>query len=130
MGAGAKAVESAADISRQVTAIGTTIGCTVHKRVRAGNTIWGTRRDIKVVLERNGKQLGVECFCQHGPGTAYQKGFAKIEDVKNYPFPGVVVYGGKGIPVPFRGVLSAHGAVPMEEFQTWACRFFRLKTKW
>jgi hypothetical protein len=75
---------------KQVSSIGKSLGLSVKHNVAAGETIWATKRRIKVVLSREvagrSKQtLGIDCFCQEGAGTANQKAFAKLLDVKEYP---------------------------------------------
>lgn len=131
MGAGITAVINSKKMVQVICELGQKLGLDVRKNVKAGETIWTTERRVKIVLKREvegqpKKILGVDCVCQHGPGTAYVKAPTKLMDIKQYPFPGVLVYTGPGIPEKFKGVLSSFGAVALENFETWLRQFFNI----
>ena len=133
MGAGKTAVVNAKQLVKEVCDIAASLKLVAKERVPAGRTVWATDRRIKVVLEyapnkkKEPRRLGVECFCQDGPGTANQKFFAKVEDTKHWPMDGVVVYGGKGFSPEFEGVMNTYGAVPLEGLKTWLKTYFNMK---
>lgn len=135
MGAGATAVANAKAMIDEVARIGTKLGLVVTKNVEAGQTIWATDRRIKVVLQHEStrgktkkERLGVECIHQDGPGTANQKFFAKVEDVKHWPLKGVVVYDGHGFKTEFQGVMDTYGAIKLGNFEKWLRAFFNLQS--
>jgi len=130
MGAGKKATVNAARMAKQVMALGARLGLKVEKNVKSGQTVWATARRIKVVFRKTDgsltQSLGIECFCQAGEGTAYLKVFAKFEDVKIWPFPGVIVYDGPGLKGGFRNVLNTHGAIPLKALEARVRQYFSL----
>jgi hypothetical protein len=121
MGAGRNAVRTANELIDVVGSTGRELGLDVAYSVPSGETVWATKRRIKVVLSKGKgpfrKSLGVECFCQDGPGTANQKAFAKIEDIKHWPIPGVLVFAGPGLSAGFCGVLVSLGAIPLKDLE-------------
>lgn len=121
-------------MEKKVAKLGKAMGLRVTRNVPAGKTLWSTDRRIKVVLEHastRGKtkraQVGIDCICQHGNGTAHVKFFGKEEDTRHYPMKGIIVYAGKGFKPEFRGVMESRGAIPLDNLRAWLKTFFNMK---
>ena len=128
MGAGKTAVDNHKALCGAVKTLGEELSLRVYTKFKAGQTIWGTKRKIDVVLSNTDgtKKLGVSCFSQDGSGTAYIKFFGKLDDTKKYPIRGIIVYSGPGFKDKFRGIMNNYGAIPFEDLDKWARTFFNI----
>ena len=84
-------------------------GLEVFKEVRLGTSIVGKKRtiDILIIEKDTGKAFGLECKIQMGGGTAEEKLYFALEDVKSMPIPGAVIYYGEGFSKAFQHMLAA-----------------------
>jgi hypothetical protein len=84
-------------------------GLEVFTEVQLGTSIVGKKRKIDVlILEKDtGKSFGLECKVQMVGGTAEEKLYFAIEDIKAMPIPGAVVYYGGGFTEAFLHMLAA-----------------------
>jgi hypothetical protein len=84
-------------------------GLEVFTEVGLGTSIVGKKRKLDVlVLEKDtGKSFGLECKVQMVAGTAEEKLYFALEDIKAMPIPGAVVYYGGGFTEAFLHMLAA-----------------------
>jgi len=123
-----KGTDHAKALAARIVKMGEDMGLYSREGVPHGQTVWAADRKIKVVLtDKEGRQLGIDCFCQEGGGSAYLKYFAKELDVKEYQFKGIVVWKGAGFPKPFQGVLRSRGAVHIDDLPNYIRTHFSLK---
>ena len=107
------------------------LGLFVQRNFVLGQTIWGERRkiDLLVTDSYHAKHLGVVCRFQDKSGTTYEKVPLTLDDIEAWPMRGIVVYEGDGFTEGFRGFLRARGnAIAFEEFDSWLRMFFGLET--
>ena len=125
----AKAVQSGSDLEDRVSALGVSLGLSVHRQVAVGRRIWGARRKIDVVFKHpeTRQSLGIECKYQGRSGSAEEKIPATIEDIRAWPIRGLVVYAGEGFSDNIRAFLLSTGkAVELEDLPTWLELYFGL----
>jgi len=84
-------------------------GLEVFTEVGLGTSIVGKKRKLDVlILDNNtGKSFGLECKVQMVSGTAEEKLYFALEDIKAMPIPGAVVYYGGGFTEAFLHMLAA-----------------------
>jgi len=116
---------------KKICSLGKSLGLAVYQNVKQGRTIWATDRRVKIVFTHQGEKvnrrsLGIDVITQEGPGSANIKAFGKLLDVKSWPIQGVLVYGGSAFSKEFRGVLETHGALPIEDLETYVRTYFNL----
>ena len=75
MPGGKTAVSSGHALRDQVAEIGRELKLEVRKEVKVGRRLWGSVRNIDVVLTHpeSRRSLGIECKFQATPGTAQEK---------------------------------------------------------
>jgi len=123
------AVRSGTELQQRVIELAESLGLTYRKQVVAGRRLWGAKRHIDVVLTNmaTGKNLGIECKYQAGPGTAEEKIPATIEDIKYWPIPGIVMIAGQGFSTNMQGYLMATGKVVwFDDLADWLRLYFAL----
>lgn len=126
----AKATQVGTGLEDRVAALAERLGLHVERKVRAARRITGKKRIIDVVVfdERSGKRLGIECKYQGTSGSAEEKIFATIEDIRHWPIPGLVVIDGEGFSKEIIGALLATGKVVwFEDLEDWLRLYFGLK---
>jgi len=133
MGVGATAVMNEKEMMKDIGERAKNWGLLVSFGVpTGGGNVWGTDQEIDVLLTLVGpedgvrQRLGVECIYQEGGGTADQKFYAKLEDIRRWPVRGVIVYAGPGWRDSFQSVMRYHGAVRLEDFHQWMKLYFGL----
>jgi hypothetical protein len=125
----AQAVQSGADLEREVERIGQGLGLLVQRQVAVGRRIWGAQRRIDVVLKHPETRLslGIECKYQGTSGSAEEKIPATIEDIRAWPIRGLVVYGGSGFSGNMEFYLLSTGmAIAIEDLPMWLELYFGL----
>lgn len=126
----AKANQAGAKLEDRVAQLAEKLGLRVERRVRAARRITGKKRIIDIVLfdERSGKRLGIECKYQGTSGSAEEKIFATIEDIRHWPIPGLIVIDGEGFSNEIVGSLLATGKVVwFEDLEDWLKLYFGLE---
>ena len=106
------------------------LGLDVERQVKIGRRIWGSERKIDVVVRKRGtdKVLGIECKYQGVSGTAQEKIMATIEDMRQWPIPGIVVIDGEGFTGGMKGLLFSTGKViEFGDLRDWLCWYFLLE---
>ena len=105
------------------------LGLDCREQFRMGRRKWGAERrvDLLVTETATRRRIGIECKFQNGSGSADEKIFATIEDIKAWPIPGIVVLGGAGFSESMERYLVGSGAaVLFEDLDQWLRLFFRL----
>jgi hypothetical protein len=108
------------------------LGLEVRSRVRVGRRLWGSVREIDLVLTdaTTRRRLGIECKAQGSKGTAEEKIPATITDIGAWPIPGLVVFSGAGFsPNMELFLLSTGKAVSFEDLEDWLRLYFGLPIK-
>ncbi len=125
----AKATHHGLSLEERVAALAEQLGLRVERHVRAARRITGKKRIIDLVLydDRTGKRLGIECKHQKSPGTAEEKIYATLEDIRYWPIDGIVVIDGPGFSKEIVGALLASGKVIwFEDLEDWLRLYFGL----
>ena len=129
MPGGKTAVSSGHALRDQVAEIGRELKLEVRKEVKVGRRLWGSVRNIDVVLTHpeSRRSLGIECKFQATPGTAQEKIPSTINDIRAWPIRGLVVFAGKGFSENMRTYLHSTGlAVDLEDLENWLILYFGL----
>jgi hypothetical protein len=129
MAGGAKAVESGAELVKQVSELGHQLGLEVRQQYKVARRIWGSERKIDVILKdkKTGKTLGIECKYQGGAGSAEEKVPTTIQDIAAWPIDGVLVFAGDGFSPNMRSFLISTGkAVELDDLEPWLRLYFGL----
>jgi hypothetical protein len=129
MTGGAKAVAGGDDLVKQVCELGKKLGLEAREQYKVARRIWGSVRNIDVVLRRTetGKTLGVECKYQAVLGTTEEKIPTTIQDIKAWPIDGIVVFSGEGFTENMKSYLISTGkAVEFRDLEPWLRLFFGL----
>ena len=122
-------IETGQQLERAVAELGRALGLEVKTQVKLGRRVWGRERHIDVVLRRPeiGLRLGIECKYQGVAGTAEEKITATIEDIKAWPFRGLVVMHGNGFSRDFPAYARGKGkAIGFDELADWLAAYFDL----
>src|SRR5256885_7449468 len=101
---------SALEFERVIALVGLSLGLDCRRRLTVGKTIYGKDREVDVLFRdaRNGNRLAVEAKYQRVTGTADEKLPYAVLNLATLPLPGVIVYGGGGVP-PGRPPLPGAG---------------------
>jgi len=129
MAGGRLALKNASDLQQAVVALGRALGLDVREEVRVGRRLWGSERNIDVVLTQreSRRSLGLECKFQGVGGSAEEKIPSTISDIAAWPIPGLVVFSGDGFSANMRSYLASTGkAVDLEDLESWLRLFFGL----
>src|SRR5256885_11249048 len=91
---------SALEFERVIALVGLSLGLDCRRRLTVGKTIYGKDREVDVLFRdaRNGNRLAVEAKYQRVTGTADEKLPYAVLNLATLPLPGVIVYGGGGVP--------------------------------
>jgi len=81
----------------------------IYKEPYVGSRFVGKKRKMDIVLECEGKTLGIEAKTQQTSGTAYQKLSYTIQDALITPIPSIVVFSGNGIKQDVKAQLLSSG---------------------
>jgi len=130
MPGGRIALRNAAELQRAVVEIATRLGLDVREEVRVGRRLWGSERNIDVVVthRESRRSLGLECKYQGVGGSAEEKIPATISDIAAWPIPGLVVFSGEGFSANMRSYLHSTGkAVELEDLEPWVRLHFGLE---
>ena len=114
----------------QVAELAETLGLVVDREVEVGRRLWGSKRNIDLILTEpnSGQRLGIECKFQQTPGTAQEKIPAVIEDIDSWPIDGIVVYDGPGFSANMRAYLDSTGkAITLPDLEVWLRLYFGLE---
>jgi len=123
----ATAVTNGTQLKNQVKLLGEASGLIARTEVKVGRRIWGSIRNIDVVLTNpiTRVTLGIECKFQGGGGSAEEKIPSTIEDIKAWPIRGIVVIGGSGFSPNMRGYLMSTGmVVDFADLEDWLKLYF------
>ena len=123
------AVKNGNELKRAVVEIGESLGLTSAIEVKVGRRIWGSVRNIDVVLTDpvTRQRIGLECKYQEAKGTAEEKIQATLEDIRAWPIRGLVVITGQGFSPNMRGYLISTGnVIDVEDLSDWLRLFFGL----
>lgn len=123
----ATAVGTGQGLVGQVTEIAEKLGLEHRTQVKVGRRLWGSVRNIDVVLTHSAtrQRLGIECKFQRVPGTAEEKIPAILADIDAWPIRGLVVIGGRGFSANMRLFLISSGkAVEVEDLEDWLRLYF------
>lgn len=129
MAGGAKAVSSGDQLAKAVCALGTELGLEAREQFKVARRIWGSERNIDVVLRHptTSKTLGIECKYQGVGGTAEEKVPTTVEDIKAWPIEGIVVFAGDGFSQNMKSFLVSTGkAVEFDDLEPWLRLYFGL----
>src|SRR6266850_2990970 len=121
MAGGRLALKNASDLQQAVVALGRALGLDVREEVRVGRRLWGSERNIDVVLTQreSRRSLGLECKFQGVGGSAEEKIPSTISDIAAWPIPGLVVFSGDGFSSNMRSYLVSTGkAVDLEDLES------------
>jgi len=121
------AVTNGTELKEAVATLGAKLGLKAGTEVKVGRRIWGSKRNIDVVLShpKGGFRLGIECKYQKEPGTAEEKIAATVEDIKAWPIRGIIVISGPGFSDNMRGYLLSTGVVvDLEDLEEWLRMYF------
>jgi hypothetical protein len=125
----ARAPESGAALEAVVADLAQQLGMEVRRKVKVGRRLWGSVRNIDVVVTepRTRKTIGIECKYQGGQGTAEEKLPSLISDIQAWPIPGILVFDGPGFSANMKAYLYSTGkAVALHDLQDWLSLFFGL----
>ena len=123
------AVSSGAQLQQAVVDLGRALGLETREQVRVGRRLWGSERNIDVVLTHRDsrRSLGIECKYQGVGGSAEEKIPATISDIEAWPVRGLVVFAGEGFSTNMRSYLVSTGkAVELCDAEAWLKLFFGL----
>jgi len=126
----AKAPESGNQFRDQVAELADSLGLLVDKEVKVGRRLWGSRRDIDLVLtDPNSRlRLGIECKWQRSRGSVEEKIPATIDDIGSWPIEGIVVYHGPGFSQNMRSYLDSTGkAITFDDLEVWLRLYFGME---
>jgi len=129
MPGGQTAVSSGAQLQQAVVEMGRSLGLEAREQVRVGRRLWGSERNIDVVLthRESRRSLGIECKYQGVGGSAEEKIPATISDIEAWPVRGLVVFAGEGFSTNMRSFLLSTGkAVELHDAEAWLKLFFGL----
>ena len=127
MPGGAAAVGSGAQLQQAVVELGRRLGLEVREQVRVGRRLWGSERNIDVVMthRESRRSLGIECKFQGVGGSAEEKIPATISDIAAWPVRGLVTFAGDGFSANMRSYLLSTGrAVELDDLEQWLRLFF------
>ena len=119
--------QNARDFEEQVVQKCQELGLRVYRQAKMGTRIWGAKRKVDIVVEhpQTRKRLGIECKYQKKKGTAEQKIYATLEDMKAWPIRGIVVVGGEGFSEKTLFALMATGnVIHINDLEQWLRFFF------
>ena len=125
----ATAVKNGNELKRIVVEVGTSLQLAAMTEVKVGRRIWGSVRNIDVVLTDpdTRQRIGIECKYQGSSGTAEEKIQATLEDIRAWPIKGLVVIAGSGFSPNMRGYLISTGnVVDIEDLSDWLRLYFGL----
>jgi hypothetical protein len=101
-------------VARYIVSMFAERGVQVYEEVGAGTSIIGKQRrlDLLVFEKNRNLTMAVECKYQDSAGTVDEKIPYALEDIAQLPFPGVIVYAGRGFSDGVLHLLqsSAHAA--------------------
>ena len=123
------ATESGAALEAAVADLAEALSLEVRRRVKVGRRLWGSVRNIDLVVTEPGtrKTIGLECKYQGSQGTAEEKLPALIGDIQAWPIPGIVVFDGPGFSANMTAYLHSTGkAVAFDDLRDWLSLFFGL----
>jgi hypothetical protein len=126
----AQAVSNGATLVGAVVTLAASLNLETRQQVRVARRIWGSVRNIDVVLThpQTRKTLGIECKFQAVPGTAEEKIPSVIKDIEAWPIPGLVIFAGEGFTKNMESYLLSTGkAVSLNELEPWLRLFFGLE---
>src|SRR5256885_14165395 len=105
---------SAMEFERVIALVGLSLGLDCRRRLTVGKTIYGKDREVDVLFRdaRNGNRLAVEAKYQRVTGTADEKLPYAVLNLATLPLPGVIVYGGGGVPPRARHRAGAENPPP------------------
>ncbi len=81
----------------------------IYNEPFVGSRFVGKKRKVDIVVECNGRAIGIEAKTQQTPGTAFQKLSYTIEDAKRAPIPTIIVFSGKEIQPDVKAQLISSG---------------------
>lgn len=125
----ATAVSSGKVLRDVVAELGLALGLEVKIEVKVGRRIWGSVRNIDVVMIHpiTRLSLGLECKFQSSGGSAEEKIPSTIQDIEAWPIRGLVVFSGEGFSDRMRAYLYSTGkAVDLEDLPAWLELYFGL----
>lgn len=117
------------ELEQKVLDIARGLGLDAKQRVRVGRRLWGSEREIDVVVtdKDSRKSLGIECKAQSSRGSAEEKLVGVINDIEAWPIPGILVFGGTGFSKNITSFLYSTGkAVTVDDLETWLKLYFGL----
>jgi hypothetical protein len=117
------------ELEARVVELAEQLGLEAKTGVKATYRVWGTKRNIDVVIvqEKTGKSLGIECKYQGARETDEDKILAVIEDIKFWPIRGIMVIHGEGFSPGMQRYLMATGkTVWFDDLKDWLCLYFAL----
>ncbi len=129
MPGGRRASGSGKSLEDRVAEVARSLGLDVERNVKIGRRIWGSERRIDVIVRKRGtdRVLGIECKYQGVSGTAQEKIMATVEDIRQWPIPGIVVIDGEGFTGGMKGLLFSTGKViEFKDLKDWLCWYFLL----
>lgn len=126
----AQAPQSGNQFRDQVAELAESLDLLVDKEVKVGRRLWGSRRDIDLVLtDPNSRlRLGIECKWQRSRGSVEEKIPATIDDIGSWPIAGIVVYHGPGFSQNMRSYLDSTGkAITFDDLEVWLRLYFGME---
>jgi hypothetical protein len=103
------------------------LGLEAQRKVKVGRRLWGSVREIDVVLTdpSSRRRIGIECKRQQSRGTAEEKLPAVIQDVQSWPIDGLLVFDGAGFSQNIKAFLYSTGkAVELGDLEDWLRLYF------